>query len=42
MLENRITVIDARMTDIDRGDKNVVLRNLKVVPDDTLILTMGL
>jgi len=42
MLENRITVIDARMTDIDRGDKNVILHNLKVVPYDTLILGMGL
>ncbi len=42
MLENRITVINARMIDIDRGDKNIVLHNNKVVPYDTLILTMGL
>ena len=30
------------MTDIDRGDKHVILHNMKVVPYDTLILTMGL
>ncbi len=41
MLENRIKVVNARMIDIDRGDKNIVLHN-KVVPYDTLILTMGL
>jgi len=42
MLENRITVINARMIDIDRGDKNIVLHNNKIIPYDTLILTMGL
>jgi hypothetical protein len=30
------------MIDIDRGDKHVVLHNNKVIPYDTLILTMGL
>jgi len=42
MLESRITVLDARMTDIDRNDKNVILDDGKVVPYDTLILTMGI
>lgn len=42
MLESRITVLDARMTDIDRNDKNVVLDDGKVVPYDTLVLTMGI
>jgi hypothetical protein len=42
MLESRITVLDARMTDIDRSDKNVILDDGRVVPYDTLILTMGI
>lgn len=42
MLESRINVIDARMTDIDRDDKNIVLHDGKVLPYDTLILTMGI
>jgi len=42
MLESRIQVLDARMTDIDRNDKNVILDDGKVVPYDTLVLTMGI
>lgn len=42
MLENRIRVIDGRMVDIDRGDKNVILHNNSIIPYDTLVLTMGL
>lgn len=42
MLEARINVIDARMNDIDRDDKNIVLHDGKVLPYDTLILTMGI
>ena len=42
MLEARIEVIDSRVTDIDRSDKNVILHDGKVVPYDTLVLTMGI
>jgi NADH dehydrogenase FAD-containing subunit len=35
-------VLDARMTDIDRSDKNVILDDGRVVPYDTLILGMGI
>ncbi len=42
MLENRVRVINARMVDIDRGDKNVILHDETVVPYDTLILAMGI
>jgi NADH dehydrogenase FAD-containing subunit len=42
MLESRTTVIDCRMTDIDRSDKNIILNDGRVVPYDTLILTMGI
>lgn len=42
MLESRITVLDARMVDIDRSDKNIILDDGKVVPYDTLVLTMGI
>lgn len=42
MLESRINVVDARMTDIDREDKNIILHDGKVLPYDTLILTMGI
>jgi len=30
------------VTDIDRSDKNVILHDGKVVPYDTLVLTMGI
>lgn len=42
MLESRVHVVDARMTDIDRDDKNIILHDGKVLPYDTLILTMGI
>ena len=42
MLENRITVINARMVDIDRKSKNIILHDDSMIPYDTLILTMGL
>lgn len=42
MLETRIRVINARMVDIDRGDKNVILQDETIVPYDTLILAMGI
>jgi hypothetical protein len=42
MLENRIKVINARMIDIERQDKKVILHDGSMVPYDTLILTMGL
>lgn len=42
MLESRINVVDARMIDIDRDDKNIILHDNKVLPYDTLILTMGI
>ena len=42
MMETRVRVINARMVDIDRGDKNVILHDETVVPYDTLILAMGL
>jgi len=42
MLESRICVLDARMVDIDRSDKNVILDDGRVVPYDTLILAMGI
>ena len=42
MLESRITVLDARMVDIDRSDKNVILDDGRVLPYDTLILGMGI
>jgi len=42
MLESRITVIDSRMTDIDRSDKNIILNDGRVVPYDTLVLSMGI
>jgi len=42
MLENRIKVINARMIDIERQDKKVMLQDGTMVPYDTLILTMGL
>lgn len=42
MLESRITVLNARMVDIDRSDKNVILDDGRVVPYDTLVLAMGI
>ena len=42
MLESRVRVINARMVDIDRSDKNIVLHDETVVPYDTLILGMGI
>ena len=42
LLESRATVIDSRMTDIDRSDKNIILNDGRVVPYDTLILAMGI
>lgn len=42
MLESRVRVIDARMVDIDRSDKNIVLHDESVIPYDTLILGMGI
>lgn len=42
MLESRVRVINARMVDIDRSDKNIVLHDDTVVPYDTLILGMGI
>ena len=42
MLESRVRVINARMVDIDRSDKNIVLHDDTVIPYDTLILGMGI
>ena len=42
MLETRVKVINSRMVDIDRSDKNVILNDETVLPYDTLILAMGL
>ena len=40
MLESRVSVVDSRMKDIDRSDKNVILHDGRVIPYDTLVLTM--
>jgi len=42
MLETRVRVINSRVVEIDRSEKNVILNDDSVVPYDTLILTMGL
>jgi hypothetical protein len=42
MLETRVKVINARMVDIDRSDKNIILHDETIIPYDTLILAMGL
>ena len=42
MLESRVRVINARMVDIDRSDKNIVLHDDTVIPYDTLVLGMGI
>lgn len=41
-LESRIRVIDARVTEIDRDAKAVVLPDDSIVPYDTLVITAGL
>ena len=42
MLETRVRVINARMVDIDRSDKNIILHDQTIIPYDTLVLAMGL
>jgi len=42
MLESRVRVINARMVDIDRSDKNIILHDDTVIPYDTLVLGMGI
>lgn len=42
MLETRVKVINARMVDIDRSDKNIILHDETIIPYDTLVLAMGL
>lgn len=42
MLETRVRVINARMVDIDRSDKNIILHDDTIIPYDTLVLAMGL
>lgn len=42
MLESRVRVINARMVDIDRSDKNIILDDETVIPYDTLVLGMGI
>ena len=42
MLETRVRVINARMVDINRADKHIILQDERMVPYDTLVLTMGL
>ena len=42
MLESRVRVIDARMVDIDKADKIIVLNDDSVIPYDTLVLGMGI
>ena len=42
LLESRVQVIDARMTDIDRENKAVCLYDDTIIPYDTLIFAMGL
>jgi hypothetical protein len=42
MLESRVRVINGRMIDIDRSDKNIVLHDDTIIPYDTLILGMGI
>ena len=42
MLESRIRVLDARMVDIDRSDKNIILNDGNVIPYDNLVLAMGI
>lgn len=42
MLESRVKIIDARMVDIDKNDKNIILEDDSVIPYDTLVLGMGI
>lgn len=42
MLESRVRIIDSRMVDIDKSDKNIVLNDDSVIPYDTLVLGMGI
>ena len=42
MLESRVRLVNARMVDIDRSDKNVILNDSTIIPYDTLILAMGI
>jgi NADH dehydrogenase FAD-containing subunit len=42
MLESRVRVLDSRMVDIDRSDKNIILNDGNVVPYDNLVLAMGI
>ena len=42
MLESRVRVLDSRMIDIDRSDKNIILNDGNVVPYDNLVLAMGI
>ena len=42
MLENRVNVIDGRMVDLDRSDKNVILHDDTIIPYDTLVFGMGI
>ena len=37
-----MNVIDARMVDLDRSDKNVILHDDTIIPYDTLIFGMGI
>jgi len=42
MLEAKVRVIDARMVDIDRQQKNIFLHDDSIIAYDTLVLTIGL
>lgn len=42
MFENRVNVIDSRMVDLDRSDKNVILHDDTIIPYDTLVFGMGI
>ncbi len=42
MLESRVRVINARMVDIDRSDKNIILHDDSIIPYDTLVMGMGI
>lgn len=42
LLENRVTVIDGRLIDIDREEKRVILHDESVIRYDILFLSMGL
>mmetsp|Transcript_1983 Transcript_1983/g.241 ORF Transcript_1983/g.241 Transcript_1983/m.241 type:complete len:211 (+) Transcript_1983:3196-3828(+) len=42
LLENRVTVIDARLVEIDREEKRIILNDESVLRYDILLLAMGL